>query len=401
MFERYTERARRVLFFARYEASQLGSISIETEHLLLGLVREGKGVTSRVFARAHVSLENIRKEVEGRTVFRPPVSTSVEIPFSPEAKRVLLLAAEESDRLLHTHIGTEHLLLGILREERSVAASILMEKGMRIDAVRDQIVQLLRNKEQFASESDAPRPSDKWATYAPNIPPSSELRVLPSSASTQGHATTSGPDYWTASGFTLRSILARLFNIDERRIDLPKELDTDERYAFALRLPQPEGWTSIERRAQQGVERHFRISAAREPREQGVYILSAPGGPGSGLHADQSNQGGGGGVGFGSFDFATRATEHPPTVVPPADRRVSFGNLRMSGLTIDDLCVTLEEMFARAFVNETGLTGRYDLTVNGEFSGPDAFFAAMKDQLGLVVTPARRAVETLVVRQAT
>jgi len=84
MFERYTERARRVLFFARYEASQLGSISIETEHLLLGLIREGKGLTSRIFARSHLSLESIRKEIEGRTVFREKVSTSVEMPFSAE-----------------------------------------------------------------------------------------------------------------------------------------------------------------------------------------------------------------------------------------------------------------------------------------------------------------------------
>ena len=112
MFERYTERARRVLFFARYEASQLGSISIETEHLLLGLIREGKGLTSRIFARSHLSLENIRKEIEGRTVFREKVSTSVEIPFSAETKRVLQFAAEEADRLLHNYIGTEHLLLG-------------------------------------------------------------------------------------------------------------------------------------------------------------------------------------------------------------------------------------------------------------------------------------------------
>ena len=104
MFERYTERARRVLFFARYEASQLGSISIETEHLLLGLIREGKGLTSRIFARSHLSLENIRKEVEGRTVFREKVSTSVEIPFSAETRRVLQFAAEEADRLLHNYI---------------------------------------------------------------------------------------------------------------------------------------------------------------------------------------------------------------------------------------------------------------------------------------------------------
>src|SRR5215471_8743578 len=143
MFERYTERARRVLFFARYEASQLGSISIETEHLLLGLIREGKGLTSRIFQRSHLSLETIRKDIEGRTVFREKVSTSVDIPFSSETKHVLQFAAEEADRLLHTYIGTEHLLLGILREERSVAASILYEKGMRLASVREDIVPLL------------------------------------------------------------------------------------------------------------------------------------------------------------------------------------------------------------------------------------------------------------------
>ncbi len=146
MFERYTERARRVLFFARYEATQLGSSSIETEHLLLGLIREGKGLTSRIFARSHLSLDSIRKEIEGRQVFREKVSTSVEIPFSGETKRVLTFAAEEADRLLHTYIGTEHLLLGILREERSVAASILYEKGMRLASVREDIVQLLNEK---------------------------------------------------------------------------------------------------------------------------------------------------------------------------------------------------------------------------------------------------------------
>ena len=156
MFERYTERARRVLFFARYEASQLGSISIETEHLLLGLIREGKGLTSRIFARSHLSLENIRKDIEGRTVFREKVSTSVEIPFSAETKRVLQFAAEEADRLLHNYIGTEHLLLGILREERSVAASILMEKGMRLNAVREDIVQLLNEKTTLTRVKETP-----------------------------------------------------------------------------------------------------------------------------------------------------------------------------------------------------------------------------------------------------
>jgi len=155
MFERYTERARRVLFFARYEASQLGSVSIETEHLLLGLIREGKGLTSRIFARSEVALDSVRKEIEGRTVLREKVSTSVDIPFATETKRALQYAAEEADRLLHTYIGTEHLLLGILREDRSLAASILMEKGLRLDHVREDVVSLLNEK-----STAAPRPKE-------------------------------------------------------------------------------------------------------------------------------------------------------------------------------------------------------------------------------------------------
>src|SRR5258708_600045 len=156
MFERYTERARRVLFFARYEASQLGSISIETEHLLLGLIREGKGLTSRIFARSHLSLESIRKEIEGRTVFREKVSTSVEIAFRAETKGVVQFAGEEAGRLLHNYIGTEHLLLGILREERAVAATILMEKGMRLNAVGEDIVALLNEKTTLTRVKETP-----------------------------------------------------------------------------------------------------------------------------------------------------------------------------------------------------------------------------------------------------
>jgi peroxiredoxin len=142
MFERYTEEARRALFFSRYEASQLGSVSIETEHLLLGLIREGRGIVGRIFTRSHLSLEHIREEIEARAVFREKVATSVEMPFSAKTSRILQFAGEEADRLLHQDIGPEHLLLGILREEKSVAASILMAKGVRINAVRDDIIQL-------------------------------------------------------------------------------------------------------------------------------------------------------------------------------------------------------------------------------------------------------------------
>lgn len=123
MFERYTESARRALFFARYQASQLGSLCIDTEHMLLGVIRESKGMAAAILMRADCSLETLRKETEGRSVFREKVATSVEIPFSTETKRVLAHAAQEADRFRHSYIGSEHLLLGLIREEESVAGS--------------------------------------------------------------------------------------------------------------------------------------------------------------------------------------------------------------------------------------------------------------------------------------
>lgn len=156
MFERYTEKARRVIFFARYEASQFGAPAIEPEHLLLGLMREDKTLTGRFFPRAQVSIESIRKEIEGRTLLREKISTSVELPLAPETKHVLAYAHEESDRLQHRHIGTEHLLLGLLREERSMAAEILYERGLRLNAVRDEIARQSGTDARTSQKKDTP-----------------------------------------------------------------------------------------------------------------------------------------------------------------------------------------------------------------------------------------------------
>jgi len=138
MFERYTEKARRVIFFARYEASQFGSSLIEPEHLLLGLLREDKALTNR-FLRSQTSVESIRKQIEAQTTLREKILTSVDLPLSNESKRILAYAAEEAERLGHKHIGTEHLLLGIMREEKSFAAAILSERGLKLETVREEL----------------------------------------------------------------------------------------------------------------------------------------------------------------------------------------------------------------------------------------------------------------------
>src|ERR1700733_12471492 len=138
MFERYTEKARRVIFFARYEASQFGSPYIETEHLLLGILREEKALTNR-FLGSHASVESIFKQIQEHTVVREKFPTSVDLPLSNESKRVLAYAAEESERLRQKVIGPEHLLLGLLREQKCFAAAILEERGVKLNQVRSEL----------------------------------------------------------------------------------------------------------------------------------------------------------------------------------------------------------------------------------------------------------------------
>ncbi|MFL6209037.1 MAG: exo-beta-N-acetylmuramidase NamZ domain-containing protein [Pyrinomonadaceae bacterium] len=139
MFERYTEQARRTIFFARYEASQFGAPSIEPEHILLGILREDKPLFAHLLPTADALPELLRQAIEQRSAQRAKISTSVELPLAPEAKRVLAYAHEESDRLGHRHIGTEHMLMGILREERSVAADMLSRQGLALSALRAEL----------------------------------------------------------------------------------------------------------------------------------------------------------------------------------------------------------------------------------------------------------------------
>jgi ATP-dependent Clp protease ATP-binding subunit ClpC len=140
MFERYTEKARRVIFFARYEAALVGSPTIETEHLLLGLLREEKALSHQLI-RSTEAIERIRKEIDAATEAREKTATSVDLPLSNECKRVLAHAMEEADRLGHKHIGTAHMLLGLLREEECFAAKLLRDRRVTAEKVREQMQQ--------------------------------------------------------------------------------------------------------------------------------------------------------------------------------------------------------------------------------------------------------------------
>jgi ATP-dependent Clp protease ATP-binding subunit ClpC len=143
MFERFTERARRVLQLAQEEAKRLGHDYLGTEHILLALVREGEGVAAEVLNNLGVSLESIRIEVEKQVPAGTDMLTIGDVPFTPHSKKVLELAVEEARALHHNYIGTEHLLLGLIREGESVGAKVLTALGVNLDQVRDGVIKLL------------------------------------------------------------------------------------------------------------------------------------------------------------------------------------------------------------------------------------------------------------------
>ncbi len=151
MFERFTDRARRVVVLAQEEARELNHNYIGTEHILLGLIHEGQGVAARALESLGISLEAVRQQVE-ETVGRGQDQPSGHIPFTPRAKKVLELSLRESQQLGHHYIGTEHLLLGLIREGEGAAAKVLARLGADLNRAREQVLQVLAG---YPSEAGA------------------------------------------------------------------------------------------------------------------------------------------------------------------------------------------------------------------------------------------------------
>ena len=159
MFERFTDRARRVIVLAQEEAKMLNHNYIGTEHILLGLIHEGEGVAAKALESLDISLPAVREQVQeiiGQGQQRP----TGHIPFTPRAKKVLELSLREALQLGHNYIGTEHILLGLIREGEGVAAQVLVKLGADLNRVRQQVIQLLsgfQGKEQVVAGADQPQ----------------------------------------------------------------------------------------------------------------------------------------------------------------------------------------------------------------------------------------------------
>jgi ClpA/ClpB-like protein len=182
MFERFTDRARRVVVLAQEEAVGLKHNYIGTEHILLGLIREREGVAARALESLDISLEAVRAQVE-EIIGQGQTTPSGHIPFTPRAKKVLELSLREALQLGHNYIGTEHILLGLIREGQGVAAQVLVKLGADQARVRQQVVQLLSGAGEAIRERLAVREQRPTVVGGPGVfgqrEPPDLVRVIP------------------------------------------------------------------------------------------------------------------------------------------------------------------------------------------------------------------------------
>src|SRR5690348_5929093 len=164
MFERFTDRARKVMALANQEAQRFNHEYIGTEHILLGLIKEGQGVGGNVLKNLHIDLGKVRQAVETLVCSGPDMVTMGKLPQTPRAKKVIEYSIEEARNLNHNHVGTEHLLLGLLREQEGVAAQVLMNLGLKLEDVREEVLNLLGQRPELGRPQprthNLPRPAD-------------------------------------------------------------------------------------------------------------------------------------------------------------------------------------------------------------------------------------------------
>src|SRR6266496_228510 len=169
MYERFTDRARKVMQLANQEAQRFNHEYIGTEHILLGLVKEGSGVAANVLKNLDIDLRKIRLEIEKIVQSGPDMVTMGKLPQTPRAKKVIEYSIEEARNLNHNYVGTEHLLLGLLREQEGVAAQVLMNLGLKLEDVREEVLNLLGHNMDSGESSGAERQVNKGKSKTPAL----------------------------------------------------------------------------------------------------------------------------------------------------------------------------------------------------------------------------------------
>ena len=391
MFERFTEQARRGLFFAREEASQLGSLRIDTEHLLLGLTRDGKGLTNCLFADAGTALDDIRHEVLRRVPARPKTSTSQEMPFSAAAERVLQHSAEEADRLLHDYLGTEHLRLGLLSEEGSVAADVLTSRGLRLDTVREQIVKLLSDGERpgYPGPPSIPANTFEWPWL--RFVPSRSVHILYSELRPPQQPVTnsSGPGL-QAYGYTLTEAIVHASRGNRWHIDIIDGLDDGQRYDFYIQFAQTEPAETFQQMWHDAIERQFELSVTRETRPRDVLVARSigHGGPMLRYYGEAEP---GSGFAMANFNLVMRRPHDAPLF--------PLETFAAHSVPFFYLTRWFEEFLDGQVIDETDLRGLCGFELTRTVQNREELIELLRDQAGVSITREQHDTPTLVVRR--
>jgi ATP-dependent Clp protease ATP-binding subunit ClpA len=242
MFERFTDRARRVVVLAQEEARMLNHNYIGTEHILLGLIHEGEGVAAKALESLGISLEAVRQQVE-EIIGQGQQAPSGHIPFTPRAKKVLELSLREALQLGHNYIGTEHILLGLIREGEGVAAQVLVGLGADLNRVRQQVLLIHggRVSEEAGEQELGEEAGGRWEAVGGQAGNEPEVRIVGSPAQ-------------------LAEILARLRSIDTRLAAVERHL------GLGARPPGPGA----------GEESPPRSGPAAPPEDQGPAAAAGP-----------------------------------------------------------------------------------------------------------------------------
>jgi uncharacterized protein (TIGR03435 family) len=390
MFNRFTLPALQALFHARAEVSQFGSSAVEPEHILLGMLDHGEGLGNQILTRTNGTLNDLRSNIVSRLANGERVAESDEIPFSASSERVLRFAAEEADRLSQKNIGTEHLLLALLREERSVAAEVLAAKGVRIEAVHEAIAELRSSGEQ--PELPAP-PLTPANTYQwPQIPfvPSKKVHILYSGMrSPERPVINHGGTVFGAYGFTLEGIIVRAWKGEQCDVDIPPGLASDTRFDFLMVLPQQETSATCLGLLRSAIEQHFAVQVTCERRMRDVYVLTNTNARGRMLRRYPDAESGIAYPIMGFSDFIRRSTDAP---MFPLD------GFAVQAVPFVLLKTWFEEILGGHVIDETGLTGLYGFELSERVKTPEAFIQLLRNEAGLVMTRARREMSALLVR---
>ncbi|MFI5063653.1 MAG: Clp protease N-terminal domain-containing protein [Streptosporangiales bacterium] len=239
MFERFTDRARRVVVLAQEEARMLSHNYIGTEHILLGLIHEGEGVAAKALESLGISLEAVRQQVE-EIIGQGQQAPSGHIPFTPRAKKVLELSLREALQLGHNYIGTEHILLGLIREGEGVAAQVLVKLGADLNRVRQQVIQLLHGYQGKEPESalGGPRQRELLSRVA------ARLNALESRLSAIEQRVGTGPDTGDLDQQIEQVRGERHAAADAQEYEQAASLRDQEKDLLAERASQQEQWVA-------------------------------------------------------------------------------------------------------------------------------------------------------------